>query len=342
MSEITIYTLAKELNMTPSMVSRAFNPNARVSDEKRKIVLDTAKKYDFSPNRFASRLSMKVVRIGVLINNKFQVNTDKMILGLKSAHEELKDYKIQYDVTVLDPSKYSSEGMRQNLKLYKEYDGIIISGMSSAKYTDFINELYGVTSNVVQVQAVNQNARCLFASKHNEETAANLAAEFLCNCLKKAVRRNILLFTGDLNSTLHQNAMAAFKNSCAAKGLDLLSVVDMKDNEEYFEKILPTVFEQYGDQVDGIYITSGLSLPLCRYLEQNNIDLSFIAFDIYEDIKRYLEKGIVTATVSQNVTVQMKTAFKLLVKHIIIGEKCPDVVHTDVQLVMKSNMYQFN
>lgn len=342
MSEITIYTLAKELNMTPSMISRAFNPNARVNEEKRKIVLETAKKYGFSPNKFASRLSMEVVHIGVLINNKFQVNTDKMTLGLKSAHEELKDYKIQYDVTILDPSKYSDEGIRQNLKRYKGYDGIIISGMSSAKYTDFINELYDITPNVVQVQAVNQDARCLLASKHNEETAAELAAEFLCNCLKKAERRNLLLFTGDLNSTLHKRASVAFNNFCAALGLDLLSIVDMKDNEEYFEKILPSVFEQYGDQVDGIYITSGFSVPLCRYLERNNIDLSLVAFDTYDDIKQYMEKGIVTATISQDVTAQMKTAFQLLVKHIIIGEKCPDVAYTDVQLVLKSNMHQFN
>ena len=49
MPTMTIYTLAKELNMTPSMVSRAFNPEAKISEEKRQIVLAAAKKYDFSP-----------------------------------------------------------------------------------------------------------------------------------------------------------------------------------------------------------------------------------------------------------------------------------------------------
>ena len=54
MPKVTIYTLAEELNMTPSMVSRAFNPDARISEDRRAIVLDTAKKYGFSPNKFAS------------------------------------------------------------------------------------------------------------------------------------------------------------------------------------------------------------------------------------------------------------------------------------------------
>ena len=79
MSDVTIYTLAKELNMTASMVSRAFNPEAKINEEKRKLVLKTAEKYNFSPNKFASRLSMKTVRIAILINGVFAVNTDKMI-----------------------------------------------------------------------------------------------------------------------------------------------------------------------------------------------------------------------------------------------------------------------
>ena len=45
MPKVTIYTLAKELNMTPSMVSRAFNPDAKINEDKRTIVLKTAKKY---------------------------------------------------------------------------------------------------------------------------------------------------------------------------------------------------------------------------------------------------------------------------------------------------------
>ena len=93
MSKITIYTLAKELNMTPSMISRAFSPNGKISEEKREIILETAKKYGFTPNKFASRLSMKNVRIGILINSRFDVNTDKMIVGIENAYEKLKDYK---------------------------------------------------------------------------------------------------------------------------------------------------------------------------------------------------------------------------------------------------------
>lgn len=341
-SKTTIYTLAKELNMTPSMISRAFSPNGKISEEKRKIVLEVANKYGFTPNKFASRLSMKNVHIGILINSRFAVNTDKMISGIESAYEKLKDYKIQYDITIMNSLENESENHIEILNRYKSYNGVIVAGMSSEKYTNMLNALCEENPNVVQVQAINKSVDCLFVSKHNEETASYLAAEFLNNCLKSKKRKNILLFTGDMESALHSDAEATFKSACREFGLSVLKSIDMKDNEKYFSKIIDDVLEKYIRETDGIYITSGISSPLCRYIDENNIDIPFVSFDTYEDIKKYIKKGIISATIAQNVEKQMENAFEYLVKHIITRESSPKTVYTDVQLVLKSNMHQFN
>ena len=42
--KVTIYTLAEELDLTPSAVSRAFNPNTRLDPEKRRKILEAADK----------------------------------------------------------------------------------------------------------------------------------------------------------------------------------------------------------------------------------------------------------------------------------------------------------
>ena len=341
MSDITIYTLAKELNMTPSMVSRAFNPKGKISDEKRKIVMEAAAKYDFSPNKFASRLSMKNVSIGILINSKFPTNTEQMQNGIKKAYAKLKDYKVKYEITLMNPDENSFSDYETALVKFKDYDGIILTGMSSLKYTDMINELYKANKNIAQVQAINKKADCFFRSKHNEETASNLAADFLYQTLKKSESKNILLFTGSQDSSLHLSAKTAFEKACREMKLNLLGCVDMRDDEAYFEKILPDVFKKYNDKIDGIYITSGFSSPLCRYLEKNKIDLSFVSFDTDENIKHYIKKGIISATISQNVSHQIENAFELLVKHLMTGEKIPETVYTDIQLVLKSNIDRF-
>ncbi|MBQ5777966.1 MAG: LacI family DNA-binding transcriptional regulator [Oscillospiraceae bacterium] len=340
MPNTTIYTLAKELNMTPTMVSRAFNPDAKISEEKRAIVLAAAKRHNFSPNRFASRLSMKTVKIAILINSNFSVNEDNMLAGIETAYRELKDYKVTYDIKIMHAAENDIESYHRELSKYKKYDGIILTGMSSNKYTGIINELYAENPNIVQVQAINENANYLFGSKHDEKTASNLAADFLYNCLRRAGRKNVILFTGDTESALHASARAAFEAACENLGISVIESVDMKDSEEYFTGILPGVFEKHSGEVDGIYITSGFSAPLCKYLEENKIDVPYVAFDTYEEIKKYIERGIISATIDQNVPRQMAAAFELLVKYLITGEKPEKAVYTDIQILLKSNIHQ--
>ena len=342
MEKVTIYTLARELNMSPSMVSRAFNSKARIDGEKRRAVLEAASKYGFSPNKHASRLSRREIRLAVLISSRFSVNTEKMLLGAKEAYVACRDDKIRYDVIVLDSANCSDFEYDDAIMRCSAYDGVLVAGMSSKRHAARIQRLVDLGVVVAEVQAVSLASGCLFASKHDEAIASGLAAEFLSACLMTSERKNILLFTGDLDSALHQRAATAFEKSCAESGLNLLSVVDMKDDEAYFASILPKVMGKYARQTDAIYTTSGLSAPLCDYLEKHGIKMPFVAFDTYETVREYMKKGIVTATISQNVKEQMRSAFEMLARHLASGETPPPVLYTDVALVLKSNIHQFD
>ena len=341
MSEVTIYTLAKELGMTPSMVSRAFNPNGKISEKKREIVLEAAKKYNFSPNKFASRLSMKPIKIGIFIRSRFKVNSDKMLLGIEKAYEELKDYKITYDIIVRNPQTEPDFDYETELMKFKDYDGVIVAGLGFDKYTKALNMLYSANNNLVQVQSINENTQYLFASKHSEETSSNLAAEFLDNCLKRNRRKNILLFTGDKKSTQHVLSEKFFLKACSDRGLCVTKCVSMMDDEEYFEKMLSEFTDSQRNEIDGIFIISGFSAPLCRYMEKTNWDVPLVAFDIQQSTKEYLEKGIISSIINQNISLQMECAFTNLAKYIISEESCPEIIYTDIDLVLKSNIHQF-
>ena len=342
MGEVTIYTIAEELNMTPSMVSRAFNPSGKINEEKRKLVLETAKKYNFSPNRFASRLSMKPIKIGVFIRSKFKVNSDRMLLGIKKAYEELKDYKVTYEIVLKNPLLEPNLDYEEELMKLKDCDGIILAGLSFDRYTETLNKLQAENEKIVQVQSVNENVKSLFTSKHSEEISSYLAADFLSSCLKRSTRKNILLFTGDKNNTQHTASEKFFIKACEERKMKVIESVSMMDSEPYFEEILPKVMKKHEKKIDGIYITSGFSAPLCKYIEKHGGDYPLVTFDLYESIREYLEKDIISATINQNVALQMGSAFTLLAKHLITGKRCPKMINTDIALVMKSNVHQYD
>ena len=342
MPKITIYTLAERLNMTPSMVSRAFNPKARISAEKRRVVLLEAERCGFTPNRHASRLSMREISVGIIINCRFKVNTEKMLLGIERAHERLRDYKVHYDVTVLRDDEYTMDDYERAIDKYKSYDGVIVTGMGEAKYSPLLSELCSAVEAVAQVQSANADIDTLLVSKHDECMAAEMGAEFLYNCMRGASDKSVLLFTGKRNTALHSSAHAAFSASCERLGIRLLDSIDMQDKEEMLDALLPETFLRFGDKIGGVYITSGFSIPLCKYLESRGLKIPLVTFDIYEEIREYMNSGVISATISQDVAGQMQRACELLSEHLINGRDVRGTVTTDPQLVMRSNMRRFD
>lgn len=339
--KVTIYTLAEELNMTPAMVSRALSPNGKVSIENRQRVLKAAEKYNFIPNRHASRLSMKSIRIGVLIHSKFKINTEKMLKGMEEAYDNLRDYKISYDVTVVSRDTKKAWECTAELNKYVDYDGVLISGFSSEKCIPMLNDFAQKNPNIVQFQNINNDIEYLFVSRHDETLASNMAAEFLSICLRYKATKNVILFTGSQESFVHRNSQKIFLEAAAIYGLNVLECIDMQDSGQVLREVLPQVFEKYRDQIDGVYITSGVSVELCKYIENNQLDISLVTFDVYDELNEYIEKGIISATISQNISKQAQNAFTLFARYVIDGERVDKTIVTSVQLVMKSNLHLY-
>ncbi|MCH7400042.1 LacI family transcriptional regulator [Belliella sp. DSM 107340] len=66
--QVTITDLARELNVSPSTVSRALNNSPFISEERKKVILELAKKMNYSPNQLALSLLNKRTKIlGVVV-----------------------------------------------------------------------------------------------------------------------------------------------------------------------------------------------------------------------------------------------------------------------------------
>ena len=342
LEKITIYELAKKLDMTPSMISRALSPNGKVKADKKALIIKEAEKYGFVPNSFASRLSMKNIRIGVIIRTKSKINTEIMLSALKDAFDGIRDYKVEYDVSLVDATNENISDTEKLILSYADFDGLIVSGLSAKKYLPILSAFCEKNKNLVQVQAVNTDLPCLFSSKHDEVLAANTAAEFLDCCLKRCGSKNILLLTGDINSALHKRASDAFESACKSRGLSLVESFDMRDSNELLAQSIDGIFKKLDGKIDGIYTTSGNSSALFEYLYKNSLSPVVVAFDAHSGVREYIRKGVVTATISQDVGGQMKNAFLSLVSYLVKGVAPEKTIYSDIRLVMQSNLHLFD
>ncbi len=341
MEKVTIYSIAEELGMSPSMVSRALSPNGSVDPQKKKLIIKTAEKHGFIPNKFASRLSGKHIKIGVFLYVRYRPVADKIILGIKEAYDELKDYKIEYEIKIVEKSKKRARDCEEDLFSLVDCDGVLVFGLGSKHCTDMLMRFYEKNPNLVQVQSVNADAKNLFSSKHDAALASGIAADFIYNCLRNSERKNVLLFTGDLSYSLHSIAMEQFKKKCEEYDLNLIDIIDMKDDENYLQSILDDVFSKYIGKIDAIYTTSGNCAPLCEYVKSRNINVCLVTFDTFPWIVDYIRCGTVYATISQKIDKQSYIAFTELVKYIMESVHPNSEIFTDAQLVMKSNIEKY-
>ena len=335
----TIATIAEELGVSPSTVSRAFNPESKISDEVRQKILRCAKQQNYVPNLAASRLSMREINIVVLFTNAYQHAAEEYRRGVTDAYRELFDLKINLEIKILDEKDKKPENLKPLLNECSSFDGVIVSGFLEEEELRELNRLAKKT-NLVLLQADMPQIDRLFASCHDSGVSSRLAAEFLGDCLRRSARRNVVIFTGDRKSDLHRRANEFFLEAAEAFGLTVIDSFDMQDSPEILKWQLHEMHTKRGVWPDGIYITSGRSLELCKYMKANDLAdrTVLVTFDVHKETVDYLKQGIIWGSIYQNLYKQAKNAFTHLVRY-LIGEVEPDSVISPVpELILKSNL----
>ncbi|HEX2606801.1 MAG TPA: LacI family DNA-binding transcriptional regulator [Flavisolibacter sp.] len=93
-TKTTIQDIARELNITPSTVSRALNNHAAISEATKKAVTLTAKKLKYRPNKIASSLRLGKSRIIGVIIPSAEINFfGSVVHGIEKVASE-NDYNV--------------------------------------------------------------------------------------------------------------------------------------------------------------------------------------------------------------------------------------------------------
>lgn len=133
MSEkITIYDIAKKLNITAATVSRALNNNPRISDATRKLVLETAASMGYKQNKLALALkSGKSNLVGVIVPYIDRSFFASIIRGIEEALNPEG-----YNVIICQTHETEEKEIETvNTLLNAQVDGILMSVSKSSQDT---------------------------------------------------------------------------------------------------------------------------------------------------------------------------------------------------------------
>lgn len=122
--EITIYDIAKQLNLSPATVSRALKDHPAINKHTKKKIADLASRLGYRTNNFASNLrQQKTNTIGVMVHELRSQFMTSVLAGIEKVTTEAN-----YDLIIAHSSESATKEAANALNLFhKRVDGVIAS-----------------------------------------------------------------------------------------------------------------------------------------------------------------------------------------------------------------------
>jgi DNA-binding LacI/PurR family transcriptional regulator len=138
MKHSTIFDIAKQLQISPSTVSRALNDHPDIKEETKALVTKTAKELRYSPNPMARGLkNNRSTTIGVIVPEIKHDFFSSAISGI----EEIA-YQSGYTIIVCQSNEsFEREVVNTNVLMHQRVAGVIVSISQSTKSGDHFQDL---------------------------------------------------------------------------------------------------------------------------------------------------------------------------------------------------------
>ena len=308
----TIYDIAKKLDITAATVSRALNNNPKISENTRKLVLETAAKMNYKQNMLALALrSGKSNNVGVIVP---RIDSNFFASVIRGIEEEL--YPEGYHVIICqthEDEKRELENM--NTLLNAQVDGILMS------ISDVTNE----NNNFIKRLVDKKIPLIFFDRKKNIDGVSSVTindfegGSLATKQLISAGCTRIAHFTGNQSLEIFQNRTEGYKQALLDNKMEFNEnyVSQIKSNVEAgrlaMEKLL-----SIENPPDALFSTSDFAaLGAIQVLKEKGVKIpeEFCVFGFgNEPFTKFMELSI--SSVDQSPLAMGKMAAKVFLEQI--------------------------
>jgi LacI family transcriptional regulator len=238
--------------------------------------------------------------------------------GIQIAVDEFRDYGLQ--VRIFRSDKYDLDSQKQIVQQLVdsgEYDAIALSPNDPQEMADLIDRAVDRGTAVCTFNSDSPLSKRLFYVGCDYRIAGRLAADALCKFVRDGSKVGVIMSYTNFQM---QQKITGFRE--VVTEYDQIEMVGpLKLSQEDY--LSPEAFADYFREVDGIYVSSARLDIVAEYLE--NLGLAkppvLIGHDMTEETYRFLQKGVVTATICQDPVNQGYLTVKSMFNYLASGDK---------------------
>ncbi len=337
---VTIYDVAAAAGVSIATVNRALSNKPRISETTRRLVIKTAGELGYTANKAAQALSRKTIKIGIIICDTIPEVQQGVLTGMRKAIAELYALNVHCEIYIVE--KEQKDRFSEYKKAFDKFrrekvNGIIIfTGDQQPKQREEIDSLSkdGILTATI-VTDIPDSKRVL-SVRCNGFCEGQMASEMLALLVPGG---KAAIFGSSEDVAICAENIEGFRKGCETLPLVPGPVFENRDDPALAYSAVDRLLKEYPD-VDGIYICSANSDSVCKRIEELGLvgKYKIISTDLFEGVSQNIDKGIINATLFQNLEKQGELVVKTFYK-MLCGEKAadPEEILFIPEIIMKSN-----
>ena len=312
---VTIYDIAKALNVNASSVTRALNGRKGVSDKLRDAIIFKANEMGYRTNLIAKSLVREKLRIGFIVNERVHGFNDRVIDGARFAAKELVDFNVEGQFKLLPCIDLRKSIETEIGRMVDEgIDGVVFVPSSGGEYDSFISRLAQSGIAVGTVILHYSHPEVAFSVYPDGKRAGHIASDLL-NIAGVDSGAEVLITLGSSTFVSHNECVMGFNEAGARFGYRA-KVIQHYDDAETAYRLVYKYLEE-SPSIKGIYCSTGTTAPIChavRDLGRN--DIKVIGTEITSETRSCFEDGNLIASLFQDPFQQGRKAFKAMYEYL--------------------------
>lgn len=270
--KITIYDLAKELDVSPATVSRSLNNHPSISAKTKKRVVSKAKELGYQTNKNAVNLSQqKSNTIGVIVPRLDSHFMSNVLAGMEKVVSEAG-----YNLIISQSFESMEKECRNAKTLYNSgVDALLVSLAYDTRDYNHFSRFIQSEIPLIFFDRVHQLTNYAIIVIDNQLAGFEATEHLISQGCK-----NIVYIGGNLKRNVYSERLQGYKNALAAHGLDFKQTCVLETDLDP-QKVGDVVAHLKAaiPQVDGIFVASDNFAAYCiKELKKEN-------YSIPEDLK---------------------------------------------------------
>ncbi len=340
MKKVTIYDIARELNVSTATINRALNNKPAVSAQTREKVLAKAEEMGYSPSKAAKSLARHTIRLDFIIYNRVPAFHNDIIAGVRQAFDELHDFNVVGEIHAFSGVEYTVHQQIRNkmLELYeKKHDGLLLLGtIDTNGIRDMIHLFHerGIRTAIINGDIPGSDRD--FAIRRNATLAGHLAAELLYWFTGGGT---VAIFSGRPDNMDHQESIFSFCQECDCRGMQVATVYENHDDEGFASYNTERLLREH-PEVSGLYVNTANSISVCQKIKEMGLSgkIKLVTSDVFQEIQMYMQEGLVHATLFQNPYQQGYMAVDQMYRIISEGAVPDSTILVEPTVLLQSNL----